>query len=99
MLFRSYVITADMNGYLPTCTTIELNGGGSIDLDATTIWGGDAVDNDIINIGDATLIGANFNSSTPPADARADINADGRINIQDMSIMAGNFGKGGCQDW
>lgn len=94
-----YVITADMNGYLPTCTTIELNGGGSIDLDATTIWGGDAVDNDIINIGDATLIGANFNSSTPPADARADINADGRINIQDMSIMAGNFGKGGCQDW
>jgi hypothetical protein len=30
---------------------------------------------------------------------QADINADGQINVQDLSILGGNFGKSGCQNW
>jgi hypothetical protein len=52
-------------------------------------------DDDTINIGDATLLGANLDSVAP----EADINADGTVNVQDWSILQGNYEKDGCQEW
>ena len=36
---------------------------------------------------------------TPPADSAFDINDDGNVDISDLSIAAGNFGKTGPTNW
>ncbi len=93
-----YEIQADALRYLPSCTTIQLDDHESVALPATILAGGDVNNNDVINIGDASLIGASFNGA-PSANARADINEDGLVNIQDLTILGGNYGKSGCQNW
>ncbi len=95
----SYAIRVDPLRYLPSCTTAEITGSEPLTLTTTTLKGGDVNDDEVINIGDATLVGANFGQEIPPADVRADINADEKINVQDLSILGGNFGLSGCQSW
>jgi hypothetical protein len=95
----TYTITADVGSYLPACTPVTLVAGDQVTLPSTQLLGGDLNDDDTINIGDATLLTANFNETVPPADARADINADSIINVQDLAILAGNYEISGCQSW
>lgn len=94
-----YAVTADAPRYLPACTNTALSSGQTLTLTPTVIRGGDANDDDTINIGDATLLGANFGLNVPPADVRADINNDNRVNVQDLAILGGNYGLTGCQSW
>jgi hypothetical protein len=68
-------------------------------LPATVLKGGNANGNDSIDIGDATLVAANFGLHIPPGDARADINGDGIIDVRDLAILGGNYGLSGCQPW
>ncbi|MBN2392979.1 MAG: DUF2341 domain-containing protein [Anaerolineae bacterium] len=95
----SYDIEADADRYLPNCTMVAVNAGDEAPLAATMLLGGDVNDDDVINIGDATLIGNNFGQTVPPADARADVNADNLVNVQDLAILGGNYELAGCQGW
>jgi hypothetical protein len=65
-------------------------------LSAVTVSGGDLNGDEAIDIGDATLLGANFGRLIPPADPLADINGDSVINVQDLAILAGNYDLRGC---
>lgn len=94
----SYTIQADASRYLCRATAVEI-AGGPVALPDTVLLGGDANDDEEINIGDATMVAANFGLTVPPADANADINGDGVVNIQDLAILGGNFGRVGCLDW
>lgn len=93
-----YNIEADAPRYLPNCIDQDVAGGVDITLDSTELRGGDVNDDGKINIGDATLVAANFGLA-PSADDRADINADTGVNIQDLSILGSNYGLEGCQPW
>jgi N-acetylneuraminic acid mutarotase len=90
-----YNIQAAATGYLPNCTTII----NVTTLPDTVLKGGDANNDGAINIGDATLVAANFGLQVPPADVRADINGDVKVNIQDLAILGGNYSLSGCQVW
>jgi hypothetical protein len=94
-----YDITADAPLYLPSCITTQVSSGQDLVLPDTRLSGGDANDDGVINIADATLLGANLNLSVPLPDARADINADGLVNVQDLAIVGGNYELAGCQPW
>ncbi len=96
----TYTVKADAVSYLPVCATnVVVSSGETVTLTATTLLGGDLNDDDTINIGDATLLTANFGLPVPPADARADINADDIVNVQDLAILGGNYEIAGCQGW
>jgi hypothetical protein len=94
-----YSLQADAPRYLPSCTTVSgLLPGEARTVPATTLRGGDSNDDDVVNIGDATLVAANF-STTPPGDERADINADGTVDVRDLAILGGNYELSACQPW
>lgn len=99
-----YQVKADASSYLPACTMsdVAVSSGNTTTLPLTTLRGGD-VNDDIydtllIDIGDATRLTASFGLPAS-ADLQADINADGTINIQDLTILGGNYELSGCQDW
>jgi hypothetical protein len=99
-----YQVMADAPSYLPACTTpdVTVSHGQLTNLLATRLLGGD-VNDDIVNtliidIGDFTRLGWRFGQPAS-VDVQADINADGIINVQDLSILGGNYGVSGCQDW
>jgi hypothetical protein len=69
--------------------------GQTIALDSTVLPAGDADGNGLIDTLDATLIGANFDVTVPPAPANADLNGDGLVNIADLVLVGGNFGLSG----
>jgi len=48
---------------------------------------GDANGNGIVNIGDATLIGLNWQQLVPPANPAADITKDGIVNMKDATLV------------
>jgi hypothetical protein len=94
-----YAVEADAQLYLPNCTSATLTPGDALTLASTQLRGGDTNDDDIINIGDATLVAANFRLTVPPADLRADVNGDGVVNIKDLALLGSNYGRSGCQAW
>jgi hypothetical protein len=95
----SYAIRASAAGYLSSCTSAGATSGGTTTLPATVLKGGNANGNDAIDIGDATLVAANFGLHIPPGDVRADINGDGVVDVRDLAILGGNYGLSGCQPW
>ncbi len=65
-------------------------------LGVITLPGGDATEDDQINIFDLALIAARYNSD----DETADINGDGTVDIYDLVITAGNLNiSGPVEDW
>lgn len=98
-----YQVKADAPSYLPVCAAdVAVLNDEATSLPEAQLRGGDVNDDTddsmVINIGDATRLAANFNQPAS-ADAQADINADGTINIQDLSILGGNYEQSGCQNW
>jgi len=106
VLNTTYYLLVDAPLYLPTT---ELYSGSTTDyahsyllntqplttLNTLVLLGGDATDNDLIDISDATCIGGSYQSTStcsggPGADA--DVNADGVIDILDLTLMGGNYG-------
>jgi hypothetical protein len=93
-----YVISASAAGYLvKQIATRDVTSGETITLSGVTLKGGDVNGDHTIDIGDATLVAANFGLTVPPADVRADINGDGVVNVQDLAILGGNYGLAGDQ--
>ncbi len=88
----SYTVTAQADGYLTNSITVNVASGETVTLPSTTLKGGSVNGDNVIDIGDATLVAANFGLTVPPGDARADINNDGAVNVQDLAILGSNYG-------
>jgi hypothetical protein len=69
--------------------------GQSVDVGALVLPAGDTNGDNQIDLADASLIGANFSVSVPPAPAAADINADKAVDVRDLVLIGGNFGMKG----
>ncbi len=70
----------------------------------TRLLGGDANNDAIVEIGDLGCMGGVFGNSVPNigncgGTGSPDINLDLKVNIQDLSIAGGNYGKISPQNW
>jgi hypothetical protein len=62
-------------------------------LNNVVLLGGDATDDDTIDISDATCIGNDYGTSTSTCGTgSSDVNGDGVIDILDLVLMGGNYG-------
>ena len=96
--YAGVTIRASMARYLDltcTMTTPLVIGpdGATTTLKPVTLPGGDALEDNKIDVSDATIIGGEF-GETPPTDVRADINNDGTVDIFDLVLMGGNYTVG-----
>jgi len=62
-----------MPGYLYATKNISVSEGQTKDLGSITLLGGDANNDNVVNIFDLTIVGVAYGTS-PPSDPRADIN-------------------------
>lgn len=99
-LGSDYWLVIDAPRYLPTTaiTASQLNHTKTLtnrpytDLAKVVLLGGDAVDDNVIDILDAGLIGGAFGSTVScGVSSCADVNGDGIVNIQDLTLMSGNY--------
>jgi hypothetical protein len=97
----TYEVYAKMYGYLDSLASNVVVVAGEVctDIDATKLLGGDVVlqpkpDNKI-DILDVSYIGSNFWT----AEATADVNGDGAVDIRDLVMAAANFGRTGPATW
>jgi len=54
---------------------------------------------DLVDIVDMSLIGAKYGYTVEPLTEQADVNADGVIDILDISLAAGNYTKASPVLW
>jgi hypothetical protein len=66
--------------------------GQVVDLGTDMLPAGDVDNSGLVDLIDATLVGANFNIEVPPAPFEPDLNADGYVNIVDLVLVGGNLG-------
>jgi hypothetical protein len=98
----TYDVTVEMERYLDGLKTgVFVSAGGVVTLPSVKLLGGDANEDDMINILDLSLIGGKFglNDGDPGWDARADINNDLTVNILDIVLAASNFLKSSPVPW
>lgn len=88
-----YDVTFVMARYLDTLVKVTASG-DQLTLGTVLLLGGDTDDNDKIDLADIGCIGHNYGRTTD-VDERADINGDGRVNILDLVLAAGNYGLTG----
>jgi hypothetical protein len=63
-------------------------------LQNVVLLGGDATDDNLINVNDAGLIGGAYGDAvTCAAGACADVTGDGKVDILDLTLMGGNYEK------
>lgn len=74
--------------------TVEADG-QMVEAGSDLLPAGDTDDNGVIDVVDATFVGANFDVEVPPAPGNADLNGDGLVNIGDLVLVGGNFGLAG----
>ena len=93
----SYVVQASAARHLPSLRPAQLDAPEqTVDLGAVTLLAGDVDSNTLIDIVDASLVGANFGLEAALF-PDADLNVDGIINIADLVLVGGNFGLNGAQ--
>lgn len=95
----NYKIRAKHGLYLDNAKSILVT--GPLTGQNTLLRGGDANNTGNISIADLSCIGGSFGGPVVGScdDGSSDINADGVINIQDLSIAAGNYTKASPQPW
>jgi DNA-binding beta-propeller fold protein YncE len=94
----TFDIKADAAGYLPAiCHDAPLVAPITLLLDNPAhLLAGDVNGDDVVNVEDATAIGADFGKSG--AGLVTDLNDDGLVDIFDLILMAANFGET-TQEW
>jgi hypothetical protein len=90
----NYQLDASHGLYLGNRTTHMLNPLASYAAPATRLLGGDANNDDAIDLSDLTCIGGSFGSApvTCGATGSSDINANGTVNILDLVLTGSNYG-------
>ncbi|MBL8166072.1 MAG: carboxypeptidase regulatory-like domain-containing protein [Anaerolineae bacterium] len=88
----TYGVTAIAGQHLRIGKIVTINGNETVELGKLTLPAGDTDDSAAVDILDASLIGANFNVSVPPAPANGDLNKDGRVDIRDLVLVGSNYG-------
>jgi hypothetical protein len=89
----TYTFTIEMARYLDASAVVVV-GGDTKTLNKVVLLGGDATDDDHIDISDAGIIGGQFGRSGGGiTDTRADINNDNMVDILDLVLMGGNYEK------
>ncbi|MCA9937139.1 MAG: right-handed parallel beta-helix repeat-containing protein [Anaerolineales bacterium] len=105
----TYYLYADAPLFLPTTpdsatdyahsktVTAPDNPDGSVNLALLQLLGGDASDDNVIGLADATCIGTDFGTGgstcTGGAGADSDVNGDSAIDLLDLVLMSGNYSK------
>lgn len=69
--------------------------GQTVEVGNLILRAGDTDGNQIIDLADATFVGANIGNTQPPAPQEADLNRDGKVDIRDLVLVGGNFGLQG----
>ena len=91
----TYAISVEMDLYLDVTASsskdVTITGDDQV-LATLVLLGGDANDDDTIDVSDATIIGSDYGNSGTGMDYRADINADDIVDILDLVLMGGNYG-------
>jgi hypothetical protein len=95
----TYLVQASYTGYLRSQQSDVVVEGGTVDLGATTLLGGDVNNDDNINILDVVTIINRFGTSGWSTVESTDINDDTQVNIFDLTIATGNFGNVGPVEW
>ncbi len=91
-------VTANQPGYLSVEAKSVLNN-PSATLPSIVLPGGDAYSDNAIGIFDLVLVAANYGLTVPPADPRADLNHNGRVDLPDLVLVGNNFGLTGPINW
>jgi len=97
----SYLVQAEYNGYLKAQRTNVYVVGAVVDIGTTTLRGGDVTlpaDGNVNILDIVTIINFYGGAAFGLTDAR-DINDDMIINLFDLTIAAGNFGRFGPIAW
>lgn len=82
--------------HLTVTKLVEVNANGQVyEVGQLVMPTGDTDGNQVIDLLDASFIGANFRLPVPPAPANADMNGDGMVNIVDLTLVGINFGRTG----
>lgn len=87
----TYTFWITMERYLDAYAEVVVSG-DNMTLKVCKLLGGDANDDDVIDILDAGIIGGAFGTS-PPSNPKADINNDGVVDILDLVLFGGNYMK------
>jgi hypothetical protein len=94
-----YYLIVDRALYLPSpvpYVNAMLTSSPTTTLNTIQLLGGDATDNDQIDINDASCIGSAYgtgsNTCSGGPGANSDVNGDGIVNIYDLTLMGGNYG-------
>lgn len=101
----NYEFLAEHSLYLDNAKTETLSPGSNLTNQNTRLLGGDADNSGGVTIGDLACIGSDFGGAPTLCgdplsnNGITDINADGVVNILDLSIAGGNYGKSSPQPW
>lgn len=97
----SYTINVETELYLDAVKTgVSVTGGNTTTLPSVKLLGGDANDDDKVDVEDITIIASDFgHSGVSIGDERADINNDDTVNIQDLVLAGGNYTKESPVTW
>ncbi len=90
-------ITADAAGFLSAVCTAPTIAAPLTGLSPVSLVSGDINGDDLVDIADATEIGANFGLVGP--DIPADINRDQEVDIFDIILLSVNYGQAGPLPW
>jgi hypothetical protein len=91
-------VSAVHDGYLTAQTQGEQTGQDGVLLPPATLDGGDANNDNVVNLLDLVIVGGSYGTS-PPADPRADINGDNVVNLLDLVMVGSNYGLQGPTAW
>jgi endo-1,4-beta-xylanase len=88
----TYTLRTSAPYHLPLEQLVTVDSNGQlVDTGSQVLPAGDTDTNGIIDVMDATLVGANFDVQAPPAPENTDLNGDGVVNISDLVLVGSNF--------
>lgn len=96
----SFSISFLSDRHVAQCVGITITGGSNPTVPNTQLVAGDINNDKVIDIADFTYMAGRFGSTsgTPRYSAIADLNVDGRINVQDLAILGSHFGMMSCSN-
>ena len=89
----SYNIRATSVAYLSAVGTVDVVAGQTSTMPEITLLAGEVVNDGIIDLLDATSLGANYLNAVPPAPESADSDFNGVVELQDFYRLSSNWNK------